>query len=58
VLAWFRRIQDRPSYKVEVMDWMKPEELPEMRNAGTRNKARIAEFRDHYRNNDFGAKVY
>jgi hypothetical protein len=29
-----------------------------MRNAGTRNKARIAEFRDHYRNNDFGAKVY
>lgn len=58
VLAWFRRIQARPSYKAEVIDWMKPEELPEIYNAGTRNKARIAEFRDHYLNNDFGAKVY
>ncbi len=46
VVAWFRRIQARPSYKVEVIDWMKPEELPEIYNAGTRNKGRIAEFRD------------
>ncbi len=45
VVAWYRRIQARPSYKVEVSDWMKPEELPEIHNAGTRNKARIAEFR-------------
>ena len=58
VVAWYRRIQARPSYKAEVSDWMKPEELPEMHNAGTRNKARIAEFRTHYLENDFGAKVY
>jgi len=58
VVAWYRRIQARPSYKAEVSDWMKPEELPEMHNAGTRNKARIAEFRTHYLENDFGAKIY
>jgi glutathione S-transferase len=58
VVAWFRRIQARPSYKAEVIDWMKPEELPEIYNAGTRNKGRIAEFRAHYLKNDFGAAVY
>ena len=56
--AWFRRIKARRSYQVEVSDWMKPEELPEIHNAGTRNKPRIAEFRKHYLENDFGATIY
>src|SRR5262249_25207985 len=56
--AWFERIKARRSFKVEVFDWMKPEELPEIHNAGTRNKPRISEFRKHYLENDFGATIY
>ena len=56
--AWYRRIQARPSFKVEVVDWIKQHEWAEMHDAGSRNKARVAELRDHYLKNDFGAKIY
>ena len=58
VVAWFRRIQARPSYKAEVVDRIRQDEWAEMREAGTRNKAKIAELREHYLTNDFGAQIY
>jgi glutathione S-transferase len=57
-VAWYRRIQARPSYQIEVVDWIKPEEWAEMREAGGRIKARVSEFRKHYLENDFGANIF
>jgi hypothetical protein len=48
----------RPSYKKEVVDRIEQDEWAEMHTAGARNKARIAEFRQHYLKNDFGANIY
>jgi glutathione S-transferase len=58
IVDWFRRIQGRPSYKKEVVDRIEQDEWAEMHTAGTRNKARVAEFRQHYLKNDFGANIY
>lgn len=58
VADWYRRIQARPSYQIEVVDWIKPHEWAEMRDAGGRIKARVAEYRSHYLQNDFGADIY
>jgi len=57
VQTWYRRIQDRPSYKTEVIDWIRPDEWTEMREAGKRIKPRIQEFRNHYLTTDFGASL-
>lgn len=58
VIDWHKRIQARPSYQKEVVDWIKQDEWAEMHDAGTRNKARIAEMRADYLENDFGAQIY
>jgi glutathione S-transferase len=58
VIEWHHRIQARPSYQVEVVQWIKQDEWAEMRDAGTRNKKRIAELRQDYLKSDFGAKIY
>lgn len=58
VIEWFRRIQARPSYKAEVIDWIREEEWGEMRAGGRRIKTQIAQYRDHYLQTDFGAPFY
>lgn len=58
VLDWYRRIQDRPSYKAEVIDWIREEEWNEMQTAGARIKPRVAAFRDTYLSTDFGAQIF
>lgn len=58
VVAWYRRIQARPSYQTEVVDWIKPDEWDEMRNAGGRIKSRVAESRRRYLESDFGAELF
>jgi glutathione S-transferase len=58
VIEWFRRLQARPSYQIEIVQWIKQDEWAEMREAGTRNKKRIAELRENYLQTDFGAKIY
>ena len=58
VVDWYRRIQARPSFKVEVVDWIKQDEWAEMHDAGTRNKTKIAALRADYLANDFGASLY
>ncbi len=58
VIDWLRRIQARPSYKTEVINWIRHDECAEMREAGTRIKPRIAAFREHYLAHDFGAGIY
>jgi glutathione S-transferase len=58
VAEWFRRIQARPSYKIEVIDWILESQREEMRNGGRRIRKNISEFRDHYLKSDFGAHYY
>lgn len=58
VTDWLRRIQARPSYKTEVINWIRHDEWAEMQEAGTRIKPRIAAFREHYLAHDFGAGIY
>ncbi len=55
VVSWIKRIQARPSYKAEVIDWIRDEEWAEMHNAGTRIKPKISQFRSHFLKNDFAA---
>jgi glutathione S-transferase len=57
IMEWYRRIQARPSYQIEVVDWIKQEEWSEMREAGARIKSRIADLREHYLSSDYGAMI-
>lgn len=56
--AWFKRIQARPSYKAEVIDWIKDDEWREMHDAGSRIRPRVAAFRRHYLETDSGAQYF
>ena len=58
VTQWFARIKDRPSFRTEVVSWIREAEWAEMRTAGTRIKSRVAEFRENYLATDSGAQIY
>ncbi len=58
VIAWYDRVKARPCFKTEVVDWVREDEWDEMREAGTRIRPRIADFRADYLANDFGAGIY
>ena len=58
VTQWFDRIKDRPSFRTEVVSWIREAEWSEMQTAGTRIRPRVAEFRDNYLATDSGAQIY
>ena len=58
VTAWFDRIKARPSFKTEVVGWMKDQEWEDMKKGGLRIKPKIAENRAHYLETDVGANVF
>lgn len=55
---WFARIQARPSYQAEVVDWIREDEWAEMQEAGTRIRPKIDSFRRNYLENDSGAQIF
>ncbi len=48
VAAWWRRLQNRPSYRAEVTESVSAEEIEEMRTTGAKIKPRIQEVRSAY----------
>lgn len=48
VTEWWRRLQDRPSYRVELSETLSPEEVEEMQLTGTRIKSRVAALHADY----------
>lgn len=58
VTQWFGRIKARPSFRTEVISWIREAEWAEMRNAGTRIRSRVTEFRERYLGTDSGAQIY
>ncbi len=56
--AWWDRVKAEPVFAAEIVDWVHDEEWEEMRTKGGRIKSRIAEYREDYLENDFGAAVY
>ena len=57
VVDWFGRIKARPSFKAEVVDWVREHEWTEMRDGGTRIRAAIDAKRRHYLESDSAAAL-
>jgi len=57
VAAWFERVKARPSFQVEVVQWVKPEEWSEMQAGGGRIKSAVSAKCQHYRETDFAAAL-
>ncbi|MDA1327270.1 MAG: glutathione S-transferase family protein [Proteobacteria bacterium] len=48
VRAWWRRVQDRPSYRDEITNGISPAEVEEMRAFGVKIRDRVGERREEY----------
>jgi glutathione S-transferase len=48
VRAWWRRVQDRSSYRAEITDGISPGEVEEMREFGAPTRDRVGELRNQY----------
>lgn len=55
---WFACIKDRPSFRAEVIAWIREAEWTEIQTAGMRIRSRVTELRENYLATDPGAQIY